>query len=98
MNAAVARRLGRTEHGSVIDVYNPALLLAWVQPTLTLLLAVTPQVAHLKRGVYGWNMEGLPFEGEYDPAGAGRTPSVVEEEIFAYGRKVGQRGSPSLAS
>ena len=45
-------------------------------------------MAHLKRGVYGWNMEGLPFEGEYDPKDAGRTPSVVEEEIFAYGRKV----------
>ena len=45
-------------------------------------------MAHLKRGVYGWNMENLPFEGEYDSAGAGRTPSVVEEEIFAYGRKV----------
>ena len=42
----------------------------------------------MKRGVYGWNMEGLPFKGEYDPKGAGRTPSVVEEEIFAYGRKV----------
>ncbi len=51
-------------------------------------MAIASQVAHLKRGVYGWDMEGLPFEGEYDPKGAGRTPSVVEEEIFAYGRKV----------
>ena len=35
------------------------------------------QVAHLKRGIYGWHLEGLPFEGNYDSAGIGRTPSVV---------------------
>ena len=50
----------------------------------------------MKRGVYGWNMEGLPFEGEYDSAGAGRTPSVVEEEIFAYGRKVGHHNAAAM--
>ena len=63
------------------------------RPSITPDSIVASQVAHLKRGVYGWNMEGLPFEGVYDSAGAGRTPSVVEEEIFAYGRKV-SRHSP----
>lgn len=33
-------------------------------------------------------MEGFPFVGTYDSAGAGRTSSVVEEEIFSYGRAV----------
>lgn len=45
------------------------------------------KVAHLKRGIYGWHLEGLPFDGAYDSAGIGRTPSVVEEEIFSYGRQ-----------
>lgn len=49
---------------------------------------LTRQVGHLKRGIYGWDMEKLPFVGTYDSMGAGRTPSVVEEEIFSYGRAV----------
>ena len=51
-------------------------------------LLALPQVGHLKRGIYGWDMEKLPFVGTYDAVGAGRTPSVVEEEIFSYGREV----------
>lgn len=39
--------------------------------------AVVLQVAHLKRGIYGWNMAGLPFVGDYNDADIGRTPSVV---------------------
>jgi hypothetical protein len=34
-------------------------------------------VAHLKRGIYGWHLAELPFDGQYDSAGIGRTPSVV---------------------
>lgn len=45
-------------------------------------------MAHLKRGIYGWHMACLPFDGTYDSAGVGRTPSVVEERIFSYGRSV----------
>ncbi len=41
---------------------------------------------HLKGGAYGWYNAGLPFRGEYDASNVGRTPSVVEEETFSYGR------------
>lgn len=37
------------------------------------------QVAHLKRGIFGWHLAELPFEGSYDSAGVGRTPSVVRQ-------------------
>ncbi|KAK9788825.1 hypothetical protein WJX73_000722 [Symbiochloris irregularis] len=37
-----------------------------------------PDVLHLKGGVSGWARAGLPFDGDYDPSAAGRTPGVVE--------------------
>ncbi|KAK9833533.1 hypothetical protein WJX81_002543 [Elliptochloris bilobata] len=44
------------------------------------------RVSHVKGGLYGYHLAGLPIEGEYDTTDIGRTPSVVEEEIFSYGR------------
>lgn len=44
------------------------------------------QVYHLKGGAYGWYNAGFPFRGDYDASNVGRTPSVVEEETFSYGR------------
>lgn len=42
---------------------------------------------HLTGGIYGWYNAGLPVQGEYDASLVGRTPLVVEEETFSYGRK-----------
>ena len=33
-----------------------------------------------------WAEQGAGLQGEYDTRDIGRTPSVVEEEIFSYGR------------
>ena len=41
---------------------------------------------HLRGGIYSWFRNNLPVEGSYDGRFAGRTPSVVEEKEFAYGR------------
>lgn len=43
-------------------------------------------VAHMRGGIYSWFRKGLPIDGNYDGAFAGRTPSVVEEKEFSYGR------------
>ena len=44
------------------------------------------EVEHLRGGIYSWFRQGLPLEGNYDGSYAGRTPSVVEEKEFSYGR------------
>ena len=44
------------------------------------------KVGHLRGGIYAWFRQGLPIEGDYDGSFAGRTPSVVEEKEFSYGR------------
>ena len=43
-------------------------------------------VQHLRGGLYSWYNQKLPIDGEYDGSYAGRTPSVVEEKEFSYGR------------
>lgn len=40
----------------------------------------------MRGGMYSWFRQDLPVEGQYDGSYAGRTPSVVEEKEFAYGR------------
>lgn len=45
-----------------------------------------PQVKHLRGGIFGWYNAGLPTQGDYDATNVGRTPMVVEEEMFSYGR------------
>lgn len=44
------------------------------------------KVGHLRGGIYAWFRQSLPLEGSYDGSYAGRTPSVVEEKEFSYGR------------
>lgn len=44
------------------------------------------KVAHLRGGIYTWHRQDLPLDGSYDGSYAGRTPSVVEEKEFSYGR------------
>lgn len=44
------------------------------------------KVAHLRGGIYTWFKQQLPLDGKYDGSFAGRTPSVVEEKEFSYGR------------
>lgn len=43
-------------------------------------------VGHLRGGIYNWFRQDLPIDGDYDGSYAGRTPSVVEEKEFSYGR------------
>ena len=43
-------------------------------------------VKHLRGGMYSWFKNELPIAGKYDGSFAGRTPSVVEEKEFSYGR------------
>ena len=39
-----------------------------------------PGIYHLRGGALGWSKSRLPFEGEYNAGGAGRTPNVVSND------------------
>lgn len=80
-----AQRLTCCMHGSNPPNSTTAVSLTQHVRHLQVLASKTADassVAHLDGGIYGWDAEDLPVDGEYDGSNAGRTPAAAEPAQF----------------